>query len=256
MKRKVGSFCAQSIIYRASNPEDIFVEIKTMDYPLFVWRGCFCFIGGNWTGEASADRSPKETFLREMKEELQLVKHGQSTAELGETAVHTKYIKYRVKGGGFVPTPEETEMLDELKKAIEETTLHFSDYIYIVPREVFLRADPQSPQTTQVNISSVFTVGLNETDWGNLVELQGRFGNLSCESESHILAMDEIIARNILGMSGQDQILQQFFENKGVARGRLIPMHPGVTVELAGNYLENYHRYLEKFDVERRPRGW
>lgn len=256
MNRKIGHLCAAAIIYRTANPEEIFVNIKTVDYPSVVWRGCICLIGGNWTGNAFTDHSPKETFLREMREELQLVKHVQNTTELGETIVYTKSVEYRVKGVERIPTPEEEGMLDELKEEIENATFHFGDYILTIPREVFLKADPQSLQTSQVALLSVFEAGLDEANWEKLVELQQGFGNLSCESESCILAIDEIIRRTIFGQAGQDQILQRFFEQKGIAQGRRIPMKSGVIVEPVGSCLGDYGNYLERFDVERRPIGW
>jgi hypothetical protein len=256
LKNKIGHICANAIIYRAAKPEEILVDIKTADYPLAVWRGCFCFIGGNWTGNAFADQSPKDTFLREMREELQLIKHTRSTAELGETAIHANPGQYRVKGIDRQPTVGEENMLNELKKEIEKTASHFNDCILTIPRDVFTEADPQSTQTTQVALLSVFEAGLDETAWSKLAELQQRFGNVSCESESQILTMDEIVKKGIFGLSGQDRILQQFFEDKGVTKGRRIPMKPGIIVEPIYFYLGGYRNYLYRYDIERRPTGW
>lgn len=107
-QQTVGHISVNGIIYRAANPAQIFTDIKDDTYPHIVWRGCICLIGGNWTGESAADdSSPMMTFIRKMLEELSFEKPVQSTAELGETSLHTAPTMYRVKGGRRPPTPDE-----------------------------------------------------------------------------------------------------------------------------------------------------
>lgn len=133
----------------------------------------------------------------------------------------------------------------------------FDDYILMIPREVFLRGDPGTKQQDITALCCVLEVGLDEETWAILERLQREFGNLSCESESCILSTDEIVERNILAMSGQDQILQEFFETKGVYSAHMLPTDPAVSVRRGPVHpCLNYDVYLDHYDVLKAPKGW
>lgn len=252
-KLKIGHVCAVGIIHRAENPGELLFDIKTGDYPLAVWQGHICFIGGSWTGQAGLDVNPKATFIREVREELQLVKEERSTAELSETTVHTEPITYKVKGIDKLPTPEEKAMLDRVKDAIQEKARPFADYVLKIPDWVFKEADPQSPQTTQTAICSVFSVGLPEDVWEKLRYLQKIFGNVSCESESAVMTVDEIIANGLRGQSGQDLILRNFLRQKDIRRWQDIPIHKGPIVAKMDTMCSSYQEYISRYAIERIP---
>lgn len=259
VKQQVGHIAVNGIIYRATNPEEIFTDIKDNTYPLIVWRGCVCLIGGNWTGKgARYDVSPLATFAREIEEELSFAKPIQSTAELGETLVsHTAPITYRVKGLDKEATLEDEADLRIVKRAIVRSARSFDDYIVTVPHEVFLRGDPETKQTTMIALVCVLDVGLDEETWTILARLQREFGNISCESESHILSIDNMIENNILAMSGQDKTLQEFFESKVIMRERVLPTDPVVSVRRASVHPRfSYWEYLKHYSVTRKPEGW
>ena len=257
-KQTVGHIAVSGIIYRAANPEEIFIDMKDATYPHVVWRGCLCLIGGNWIGkEARYDTSPLMTFAREVGEELSLDKRVQSTAELVELSVHTTPINYVVKGIDRKATREDCESLEYVEQAIIHSARSFGDYISTIPREVFLRGDTTSRQTAIVSLFCVFDVGLNEEMWAMLARLGRDFGNLSCESESRILSVDDIIEKNIIAMAGYDYILQDFFECKGVMRQRVLPMDPAVKVRRASVYpRRSYKSYLRHYFVTKKPEGW
>lgn len=252
-RTRIGHVCAVGIIHRAKNPQELFFNIKDATYPLVVWRGHICFIGGNWTGKSGFDPNPKATFIREVREELQLIKKEQSTAELAETSAHTKPITYKVKGLDKLPTAEEEAMLDRVKDAIQEKAHPFADYVLKIPGWVFKEADPQSQQTTQTALCSVFSVRLPEDAWEELRHLQETFTNVSCESESAVMTVDEIIARGIKGQSGQDRIRRDFLQQKGIRRWREIPLHQGPTVKQMDTTCDSYRKYVSRYAIERIP---
>lgn len=254
----VGHISVNGIIYRTAYPEEIFTDIKDATYPLVVWRGCICLIGGNWTGNSSKhDQSPLATFTREIMEELILKKSIRNTAELGETCIHTDPINYLVQDIKRRPTPEDEADLQFVKEAMVNGARSFDDYIITIPREVFLRADSETKQTTITALTCVFEIGLDEEIWRILARLQQDFDNLSCESESHILSVDGMIEKNIIAMSGQDQILQEFFEAKGVTRGRTLPRDTAITVQRAVVYpRSSYKEYVKYYTILKKPEGW
>ncbi len=252
-KRRISHIAAVCIVYREANPEEIFTPVKDATYPLKVWRGHYCFIGGNWTGQAGTDPDPRKTVVREIGEELRLFRPEQSTAELGETAVHRVPITYRVPGLERPATAEEERALEEVKAAIFEAMEPFGDYVLTIPAEVFLAADPASQQTTQVALCSVFEAGLDETAWPKLAELQETFGNISCESETAILTLDKIVREGITGTSGLDRVLRDFFYEAEDDRSGEFPLHPGPTVEWVGSPKESYRDYFGRYEIERIP---
>lgn len=254
----VGHIAASAIIYRVKNPAQIFTDIKDATYPHVVWRGCLCFIGGNWTGKgAMYDVGPMETFAREITEELSLEKSVQSTAELGETSVHTDVINYRVKGLKREATAEDYADLEFVKQAIFRAARSFDDYVVTIPRDVFLRGDPETKQTDMTALLSIVDVGLDEQTWRKLARLQRELGNLSCESETHVLSVGDIVHRDILAMSGYDQILQEFFEVRGCSEGHTLPRDNAVTVKRAPLHPRlTYKEYLKHYSVTRKPEGW
>lgn len=259
-KQQVGHIAVSGIIYRAANPAQIFTAIKDATYPHVVWRGCICLIGGNWTGKGNVryDMAPIQTFAREVAEELLFAKPMQSTADLGETSVsHTMPTNYRAKEADRQSAPEDEADLLLVKQAIIRRARSFDDYILTIPPEVFLRADPESTQPTITALCCVLEIGLDEETWAILARLQRDFGNLSCESESYILTIADMTERNILAMSGYDQILQEFFEVKEVMRGRALPADHGVSVRRASLHPRfSYGEYLKHYSVARKPEGW
>ncbi len=250
-KTAVGHIAVGAIVYRRANPDEIFICTKDLTYPHKVWRGCLCLIGGNWMRtRADIDLSPLATFKREVREELSLIKSLQSTEELEETSKVGVPFSYRVGEQDRRITSQNVTELEIVKTAIMLNAKLFDDYIVVVPRHVFLRGDPQSIQDDMVILLCVFEVPLAEDVWALLVRLQDDFGNLSCESESRILFMEEMVACNVAAVAGHDVALQQFFEAKGISGGCAVPIDEDIVVRRAPMHpLPFYKDYLRYYDI-------
>jgi hypothetical protein len=257
--KQVTNLSSVGIIYRLRDPADIFLEIKGVGYPMPAFRNCLCFIGGNWIGSNAAnDHGPRDTFCREVCEELSLDHGTQGTIELGSLGLTTGVESFEARSFDHTPTQPELDTLEDLKATITGRALSFGDYLNTIPREVLDRADPTNTRDGFVSLASYWTVGLREQEWRMLAELQATFHNLSCEalspgSATLITSLQELTGSRARCAFGHDQVLQRFFLNFGLGDARRLTIYPGITSEPLGPTLASYREYLDRYDVQRRP---
>lgn len=249
-KFRINNIAAVGIIYNEDDPRQVFLEFKDDGYPITVFRNHLCVIGGNWIGkQAELDRCPRDTFCRELGEELSFEKRIASTIELVELGQEDRPSSYQLKESEITPGPEDTTLLSHLKGVMVERARHFRDYTQYVPKKAF--RDPR--RDDHRGLCSYFEVPLSGHDWSYLTNLQRRFGNLSNESVSLITSLDEIMEIGARGSWGHDQALRAFFKSKGCRfNPDRYPIFPDVYTGQVSPF-PDYEKYLENYDVARRP---
>lgn len=253
-KQVVTNICGVAIIYRASDPSQVFIEVKDDGYPMARFRRCLCLIGGNWIGlHAAGDLTTRRTLEREIDEELSLTKGVASTLELKLLGLEPKDKFYVTPKNDLAPNEEDFRILNEIKKAINEGLVHFGDFILKVPKSVLDAADPENKRDGLSAIASYWTVGLSEETWEKLSALQKKFGNLSNESVTLLTSIDEIIATGTEIAFGHDRPLQRFFEGWGLENAKNLLLIEGITSVPIENPPATYAEYLERFEVQKRP---
>jgi len=250
-KIPVNNICGVAIIYSKDDPSRIFLETKTSDYPVKVFAGSLCLIGGNWIGEAAkADANPMETLRRELDEELCLapLTEGQheelSLLGLGQG---TKYDLQK----NTQASEADIQCLNEVKKAMSLSIVPFLDAVSLTPKRVFDGADPQNKRGDIQALLSNYLIPLERETWNELVRLQKRYGNLSNESLSVILTFDEIREKGLKVSWGHDRALDRFCRMYSDDKG--IPLVEGVVWENHGAPMSSYDKYEEIYDVAKRP---
>lgn len=254
MKLKINNLCSAGIIYRASNPTQVFIEVKDNTYPLVAFRKHLCPIGGNWIGSsAKKDRSPLDTFKREIREELDLIKTSARNLELRlldiERKIKTRQI-YRkrasIKGG-------DREVLKEIKDFIIKNINPFGDFLITIPKLLMRRDDHGYLYDKTFFICSYFSVALTEDIWQKLSALQKKFGNLSNESVTFITSADEIVKNRLKTAFGHDRVLKEFFLAQGLMGLKSFPVIKNIKTKFLGLSLRSYQEYLAKYEVIKNP---
>jgi len=242
------------IIFRESDPSQIFIEIKDEGLPIKAFRRGLCPIGGNWIGEsAKKDQNTLDTFRREFNEEITYKNMIASTLELrllGHTPEGNFYQTPRIN---YAPKDEEIETLNNLKKIITGVREPFGDYIINMPKFVFDRADPENKQEGFNALVSYWLVALLKKHWKQLVDLQNALANLSNESITIITSLKEIVGAEIKSAYGHDQPLQEFFLKQGFQLAHKLPLINGITCQKVGMPLTSYSDYLDMYDIKRKP---
>lgn len=256
-KTTVANIASVGIIYRESDPSTIFIDIKDGGYPIRAFRWMMCPIGGNWIGNSALnDLNPRDTFCRELFEELSLDKQAVSTEEAALLGLDPEQDSYIVPKKDVIPTDKDRAELDHLKKVFIETARPFGDFLVTVPKSVL---DQNVPDNTRPGYSALFPywlVPVKEKDWSMLVRLHEKFGNLSIESIAVIISLDEIVRTRRYTCCGHDLVMELFFITvKGydyVSRYPL-PLLEGISYKLMGVPLNSYIEYLKKYDILRNP---
>jgi hypothetical protein len=254
MKRKIRHISASGVIYKESNPREIFVEFRGTGYPVPAFQNSTCCLGGNWIGsDAAQDQQPLDTFLREIEAELSFEKPVQAQSELVQLGILDAVSHYRVKPCTKEPTSEDEGKLAALKAAIAKHVYYFGDTIQHIPEIVFARADPKNTRRGMVYLNVFFEVPLPTADWQALVELQEKFGNLSNESTTVITTVQKLLTDRQPCAWSYDYILKRFFMERGAFEARGMRLVPDIEVawRLRGNH--SYAKYLEHFDIEFHP---
>lgn len=251
---QVNTISAVGIIYRASDPTQIFLEKKTAGYPRKIFLAGL-LIGGNWIGEKGAsDRNPLETFRREIKEEITFEKPPSSFQEFNLIHSENHRGSYRVTGSEiWTPTFKDRDRLNNLKNEIIVSCQPFWDFVQRVPEEVFRRAEPDYNKGDYCGLCSVFQAGLSEGQWKILIDLQEKSGNLSNESQTVITSLSEIVSSGFRIGWCQDRMLQSFFLSRGFKEANDMPLIPGVEAIWVGRPKNSYENYLSIYDVAKRP---
>ncbi|MBX4192204.1 NUDIX domain-containing protein [Candidatus Parcubacteria bacterium] len=139
-------YSSAAIIFRQQDPTQLFVEVKDEGYPKVLFRHHIFLFGG---GREPSDKSPLETVLRELKEEL------------------------------TVPA--------EVLSCMEKNLIPYKEFRCSIPKEVFERAG--TLRDTWDEIASFFLIPLPEDCWATLTTLQKQYGNLSSESTTTITSL-------------------------------------------------------------------
>lgn len=253
-KITVNNIASVGIIFRESDPKNIFIDIKDGGYPIKAFRWMHCPIGGNWIGQnALGDASPLATFRRELTEELSLDKQRIFTGETKQLGIDSEQQSYTVPKNDVIPTEKDYENLNYLKLIFSSDAKPFGDFRVIVPKSVF---DKGVPDNTLGDIPSLFTyylVSVRENDWRILEYLHEKFGNLSVESLAVVTSLDEIISTPRYTCCGHDRIMKEFFTQMGCVNASQYPLLEGITCESMGMPFGSYDKYLEHYEVLRRP---
>lgn len=250
---EVNHIAAVGILFPASNPRRIFIEVKDDGYPIKVFRRNLCPIGGNWVGEhAKADRNTRDTFLREFGEELSLERAISSTLKL-DMLLGVKVEEYLTPRNDVVVDDRDIAALAELKNYVASLSQSYADFVHFVPKTVFDSADPENKRGDVRLVSSYFFTPLDDEIWLELERLQYKFGNISNESITLLADVDDIVETGAKICWGHDRALQRFWLDFGVKTAKNLPMVPGIESHYIGRPLRSYDEYLQRFDVLKRP---
>lgn len=254
MKTAITNIASVGIIYRASNPAEIFIEIKDDGHPIKLVRRQLCFIGGNWIGEAARDDANTfDTFKRELSEELSFKRPLRDSVELhllGQAGVE-QFATIPQSEAEVLATDKED--LAGLKQTIVESAVPFGDFLNTVPKAALDAVDPDNRRDGFTYLCSYWRIALSEKAWKVLVRLQDKFKNLSNESITLITSLDEIIRTNTKTSFAHDRVLQQFFARCGIAEAKDLPLVPGLKSVEVGMPMPSYAAYLDQYEVAKRP---
>lgn len=226
-KREISHIAAVGVIY-GPKPGEVLLEGKT---PGYLWEklvGNFFIFGGS---KEKADNRPRDTFIRELREEISFDK---------------------IRAGSWQPSRTDQKKLEDLRQAICESCRPLADFECHIPEEFFNIGEPGYTKWGMYFIVSVWQAGLASTDWETLVELQQKSGNLSRESQSRITSLDEILRGDIKIAPVQDRLLKTFFLSKGLRRAINFPLVPGATIDYCGPPLKTYKEYLKFHNIAKR----
>ncbi|MEK9173238.1 MAG: hypothetical protein AAB594_01535 [Patescibacteria group bacterium] len=253
-KPRINNISAVAIIFRKSDPSQVFIEMKDDGYPMAAFRRQLCFIGGNWIGEnARSDTNPLMTARREIEEELSFDHAVRSSEELALLGMVSEVIYDEAARSTREVTDEDRQLLERLKGEIREGLTPFGDFILTVERKVLDRADPKNSRDGFSGLCSYYLSPISEESWGHLSSLQQTFGNLSNESVTLITSLGKIIETGTKTAFGHDQILQRFFLSRGLSEAENLPLVEGIASQSVGGPLSLYSEYLEQYDILKRP---
>lgn len=253
-KTSVNNIAGVGIIFRASDPSQIFIEIKDDGLPLKAFRRGLCPIGGNWIGEAGKkDENTWSTFRREFDEEITLHCAVAFTLELRLLGFTPEDNFYRTPRTDYTPSNEEIKAFNNLKNFVVNVKEPFGDYVIDMPKEVFDRADPDNKREGFSVLVSYWLIALPENYWKQLVDLQNAFVNLSNESITTITSLKEIVDVKVKFAYGHGRPIQEFFLAQGFQLARKLSLIDGINYRKVGMPLASYSDYLELYDVKRKP---
>lgn len=255
-KQKIMGISSAAVMYRAANPAQVFLEMKEDGYPLKMMRRKLFFIGGNWIGEdAKKDQGPLDTVKREILEEISLGHPARDRNELALMGLFTD----APEAPEYAATIQDSASADdalclkEIKQAMCENLAPFDTFEITITQKAMLLADPDCKKETFTTAICCWVIPLGENTWSHLARLQQKYGNISNESISMMVSLNQIIGQNIYTCPGQDQTLQRFFRAMGLPYAQQLPLVEHVETEWLGPALASYKDYLEIYDVERKP---
>lgn len=252
---RVSNLSSVGIIYRESNPDQVFIETKTPGYPRKVMVGKGLLPGGNWVGKAATnDGGPLGTYIREIREELSFDNPSIEPEEMDEV-FGTGHLGHAPEIRSVTASAKDIALLDMIKNNIEENAKPFGIYLEYVPRWVFDSADPENKAGDFIGALSVFEVPLPEDIWGYLSSLQNTYLNLSSESQTVMTAVDQLVAKGWKIGWGQDRVLQEHFLRHGFKEAVEMSLMCGISAIKIGTPMKTYAEYFKLFDVEKIPEG-
>lgn len=253
-KTRVNNLASVGIIYRRSNPSEIFIEKKDASYPIKLFRNCLCPIGGNWIGsEAKRDKNPLQTFKREIKEELNPTNSTASNLELRLLGIESKEKNRRIHRHRDAITKNDRTVLTQIKNTIKESARPFGDFVLSTPKKYLSQADPKNNLDDLTCLVSYWLVALDEKNWNNLSLLQKKYANLSSESHSQITSLEKIVeTRQFIGF-GHDQIFKKFFLSQKISQAKKMKLIMGPRIKKIGFPQNTYRKYLSNFEIIKKP---
>ncbi len=248
MRRCVAHLFSAGIIHRQKAPDQLFLEQKTDSYPNIDFRNHLGLIGGNWLGpDAKEDTHPKKTFLREVNEELNLRQINSDYRELAMMGFKTSGSYQTTKASARILAKDSRD-LEFIKQEIRTSAKPFADFLIHIPGTVY----PNNPELgNRIVVGSFWSVPLNDAAWFKLIRLQEKFGNLSIESNSKILTLEEIPRMNYKFMPGIDRILNIFYQGLFIKSN--IKERSDIIINPLGLPLEKYSDYLKKLSFKITP---
>ncbi len=255
MKRiTINHIASSGIIYKESDPSKIFLEIKDKTYPIKQFRHALCPIGGNWIGKAAKkDRGPKETFDREVDEELSFKKPLVSSSELRLLGIkHAK--DYRLDKLKHKPNQADLKALLHIKKVIKKSKKPWGDFLHTVNQNKISLANFFNNQDKKfTHLISYRFVPIKNKDWEILENLQNKFGNLSEESQTIIVSVNDIIKNHLHFIWGHDQVLKKFFLKNKIRSANKLPALKNIQSKAVGKSLNSYTAYRKRYIVLKTP---
>jgi len=256
-KPRINHITSVGIIYSKDDPSRVFLEMKDTRYPIILFRNQLFLIGGNWIGEESKDdTSPLDTLRREVYEEFSFENSRQSMDEfnaldlIDNTGVLTP-THSRVTGGQI--RPSDVAALGELREVICENPVSFGAFLNTVTHITLRRADPTHQEGEICYLACCWRISLEKEYWSLLQVLQERYGNLSNESHTVLLSLDEIITKRMQCAAGYDRVLKRFFLDMGLSRAKKLPLVKDIRSLYKGTILASYQDYLHQYDIARKP---
>jgi len=255
-KITINHIASSGIIYKESDPSKIFLEIKDKTYPIKQFRHALCPIGGNWIGEAAKkDRGPKETFNREVEEELSFKKPLVSSSELKLLGIKNAK-DYRLNKLKHQPNKEDLKALLHVKRVIKKSKKPWGDFLHTVNQDKISLANFFNHQDRKfTHLISYYFVPIKNKDWEILENLQNKFGNLSEESQTIIVSVNNIIKNHLQFIWGHDQVLKQFFLKNKIKSASKLSILKNIQSKAAGRSLNSYTAYRKRYNVFKTPFG-
>jgi hypothetical protein len=256
MSRSINNMSSVGIFYRASSPDQIFIEMKDDGHPVRAVRRQLSPIGGNWVGrEARHDAGPLSTLRREVGEELAFDHPLRDALELAELGHNNEDVQFfaPTKRNDFEVTEEDKEDLEMIRVGITSSAVPYADFLHTISKSVMDAADPKNEREGFSVITSYFTVGFDENLWTKLARLQAKFGNLSNESISMIITLEEIIHSSTYIAFGHDAAMRKFFLDNNCPDAEKLPHVEGVESVYLGEPHTSYDYYLAEFDIAKKP---
>lgn len=252
-RHQVNNFPTVCIVYRQSDPRQIFIEVKDDSLPMKVYREALCPLGGNWIGEeARSDKGPRETLVREINEELTLERNQRDLDESATLGLSENAVLEQTPISGEEVREIDIEKLNLIKSAIIDNLEPFGDYILDISKRV-LDEDADNAHLGFKALTSYFTAGLDEEVWSAIEELQKRFGNLSTESTTVVTSLGDILEKNLRFAYSHDQVFKKFFVDAGYAEATAMSVFDNPVITFVGQTRETYDEYLVDFVIKKTP---
>lgn len=244
MPTNITHVAAVAIIYRATNPLDLFLEVKDDGYPKPFGRRKLNFPGGNWIGEgAASDDSPLETLIRELGEEFSLERGERSSVELELLGLADTEVFKPAPISDREVTDADVNDLEAVTDEICKSLTDWGSYLHFAHPEM----------GGGVALVSYYSAALGERGWRMLVELQEKFGNLSNEAPTVIISADEILNKRLGVAFAHGPILQGFLLKHGVNRAYDLSTMSGIHVVPVGPTPDSYDWILRRFNIAKKP---
>lgn len=238
-KLKVRNLSAVGIIYLASNPSQVLVNMNTGRITPRAFRWTLNLFGGQWNGRsAQADANPLATFKRVIETDLSIRFKSNDSGFYGKD------------DGGL--SREQTAKFLNFRKAVLTKAVPWRDYLVSIDQSV-LGVVPGGHEPPYNALISYHLVGLDESQWLYLQETLDSFDTVSQSGHSHTATYHDIIARAQGFGFGHETAMIDFWAECGHCEAlHLRRLLPKSAVKL-GAPMPSYKEYVSTYDIEVRP---